>query len=179
LGDRLARYLGYESERLIEEYEDRWVAAMGHFSVIIVIWGILAPLAAWILQGKQNIFLRFQSIQTAIYQAFVNIMYLGAGFVYLFGAMAVFAMTGFEMDPNQGSPIGMLGLVIFVLSLLVASLIVLMVPFFHILGQWAGYRILKGDQYRYPVVGKLVERWIANKPSLAIQDGLSVEGETV
>jgi uncharacterized Tic20 family protein len=173
LGDRLARYLGYESERLI------WVAAMGHFSVIIVIWGILAPLAAWILQGKQNIFLRFQSIQTAIYQAFVNIMYLGAGFVYLFGAMAVFAMTGFEMDPNQGSPIGMLGLVIFVLSLLVASLIVLMVPFFHILGQWAGYRILKGDQYRYPVVGKLVERWIANKPSLAIQDGLSVEGETV
>jgi uncharacterized Tic20 family protein len=179
LGDRLARYLGYESERLIEEYEDRWVAAMGHFSVIIVIWGILAPLPAWILQGKQNIFLRFQSIQTAIYQAFVNIMYLGAGFVYLFGAMAVFAMTGFEMDPNQGSPIGMLGLVIFVLSLLVASLIVLMVPFFHILGQWAGYRILKGDQYRYPVVGKLVERWIANKPSLAIQDGLSVEGETV
>jgi len=183
LGNRLARYLGYEqaaeSERLIDEREDRWVAAMGHFSVISAIWGILAPLAAWSLQGKQNIFLRFQSIQTAIFQALVNIMFLAAGFVYLFGAMAVFAMTGFELDPNQSSPIGMLGLAIFVLSLLAASLVVLLVPFFHILGQWAGYRILKGDQYRYPVIGKFVERWIVNKLSLANQDGLSVEGESV
>jgi uncharacterized Tic20 family protein len=183
LGDRLARYLGDrqagESERLIDEHENRWVAAMGHFSVIIAIWGILAPLAAWILQGKQNIFLRFQSIQTTIYQAFVNLMFLGAGFVYLFGVMAVFAMTGFEMNPNQNSPVGMLGLVIFVLSLFVASLIVLIVPFFHILGQWAGYRILTGDRYCYPVIGKFVESWMANQPSFAIQDGSSVEGESV
>jgi len=29
---------------------------------------------------------------------------------------------------------------------------------FHIMGQWAGYRVLKGDNYRYPVIGKLVEK---------------------
>jgi uncharacterized membrane protein len=39
--------------------------------------------------------------------------------------------------------------------------IVLVVPLFHIMGQWAGYRILKGDDYRYPVAGNLVEKQIA------------------
>jgi len=37
------------------------------------------------------------------------------------------------------------------------------VPFLHILGQWAGYRVLKGDDYRYPIVGKQVEKWISRK----------------
>ena len=44
MGGRLARYLGYDpmstsEERtwLVEDHEDRWVAAMGHASVIILI----------------------------------------------------------------------------------------------------------------------------------------------
>jgi uncharacterized membrane protein len=44
-------------------------------------------------------------------------------------------------------------------------LILLAVPLLHILGQWAGYRVLKGDEYRYPIVGRLVERWVARKTS--------------
>src|SRR5215216_3830756 len=43
LGGRLSKYLGYhptndETQWLIEDHEDRWVAAMGHFSVIIALW---------------------------------------------------------------------------------------------------------------------------------------------
>jgi type IV secretory pathway VirB2 component (pilin) len=38
-------------------------AAMGHFAIIIAIWGMLA-LGGLILQGKRGLFLRFQSIQT-------------------------------------------------------------------------------------------------------------------
>src|SRR5260221_62449 len=45
IGDRLARYLGFDSSQssdesiwLVEAHEDRWVSAMGHFSVIIPIW---------------------------------------------------------------------------------------------------------------------------------------------
>jgi len=185
MGNRLAKYLGYEptntdeTHLLIEEYEDRWVAAMGHFTVIIVLWGLIAPLTAWILQGKRGLFLKFQSIQTTVYQAAVNIFYLGAGLVYFFGMIALFAMTGLEGNPNQNSPMGMLGLILFFISLLVASVIILVIPLFHILGQWAGYRVLKGDDYQYPVIGKLVERWIANKTSLAAGDGgSSLQGET-
>jgi len=177
MGNRLARYLGYgqredESAWLIEDHEDHWVAAMGHCSVIIALWGLLAPLSAWILQGKHSSFLKFQSIQTTAYQAFVNIIYLGAAFVYTFGVIVLFAVTGLESSLDQSSPIGIIGLIIFGLSLLFASVIILIVPLFHILGQWAGYRVLKGDNYRYPIVGKLVERWLRSPlelPSSAVE----------
>jgi uncharacterized Tic20 family protein len=72
-----------------------------------------------------------------------------------------FTTTGLEGDLNQSSPTNMIGLFIFGFSLLIAAVILLVIPLFHILGQWAGYRVLKGDNYHYPVVGRLVERWMA------------------
>ncbi len=173
MGNRLASYLGYEALNendepapLIVEHEDRWVAAMGHFSVIIALWGLVAPVTTWILQGRQNVFLKFQSMQTTVFQAAVNIFYLGAGVVYFFGAIAVLAITGLEGDPGQSFPANMFGLVIFMLSFLVASVLMLIVPLFHIFGQWAGYRVLKGDDYHYPFVGRLVENWIVKNSVL-------------
>ncbi len=165
IGDRLAKYLDYketskEGTWLIEDHEDRWVAAMGHFSVIIALWGLLAPITAWIVQGKRSVFVRFQSMQTTFYQVFVNILFAIAGFFYFFGVIAFFSMTGLEGSPDLSSPTGIAGLIIFGISSLCASIIILIVPLFHILGQWAGYRILKGDDYHYPIVGRWVERRI-------------------
>ena len=123
VGNRLARYLGYETAQtikeqawLIEDHEDRWVAAMGHFSIIIVIWGMLAPLTAWILQGKRSLFLKFQSIQTLVYQADVFFVFLGAGFIAMAG-MVIFPITMWASsshDPN--APMGMIGIVFLLLS---------------------------------------------------------------
>src|SRR5262245_19348268 len=127
MGKRLARYLGYDpNEENVEdavrndEHEDRWVAAMGHFSVIIVLWGLLAPAGTWVLQGKRSAFWKFQSIQTTVFQAAVNLFYLGAVVLSLVGMIPLFAMTGLEGDPNQSSPTAMLGLIIFLLCMLVA-----------------------------------------------------------
>ena len=92
MGKRLAQYLEYDSTLkseeqawLHEEHEFRWVAAMGHFSILVILWGMLAPLTAWILYGKRNSFLKFQSIQTLVYQAGVTTLYLGTVVIYLFG----------------------------------------------------------------------------------------------
>jgi uncharacterized Tic20 family protein len=182
MGNRLATYLGYpqtddESPLLIEDHEDRWVAAMGHFSVIILLWGMLAPITAWIVQGKRSIFLKFQSIQTSVYQALVNIMYWGALFFYMFGFFALFGVIGISGNTNPSSSAGMFGLVIFAIFSLIALVVFLAIPLFHILGQWAGYRVLKGDDYRYPIVGRLVERWMAKQTPLAADGGLNTEGK--
>ena len=170
IGNHLARYLGYgrvdDQEWLIEEREDRWVAAMGHFSVIIALWGILAPLTAWILQSKRSLFLRLQSIQTLIYQAGVTILFFSAGFVYLFGLGIFVGTIGFGGEPNLNNSTAMVGLIVFVIFMLIAFVIILIVPLFHIMGQWAGYRVLKGDNYYYPVLGRLVEKTISRKTSL-------------
>jgi len=168
MGDRLARYLEYnpalrveEHTWLIEDREFRWVAGMGHFSILIMLWGMLAPLTACILYGKRSTFLRFQSIQTLVFQAGVTILYLGAGSMFLFGFLLLVVVTGLIGEPNLNSSMGMTGIVILGGSLLISFVIVLLIPLLHILGQWAGYRLLKGDDYRYPLVGRLVDRWIS------------------
>jgi uncharacterized Tic20 family protein len=165
MGNRLANYLGYqsgnESSMLIEEHEDRWVVAMGHFAVIILLWGMIAPITAWILQGRRSAFMKFQSVQTTVYQAGVTILYFAGIFIYGLGFAAFIAATGFVGAPGGGLPIGLISFGIFILFSLIALLLFMLVPLCHILGQWAGYRVLKGDHYRYPLVGKLVEIRIA------------------
>jgi uncharacterized Tic20 family protein len=112
------------------------------------------------MQGKRSVFLKFQSAQTVVYQVVTLLLYFVAGFLYVFGVV-VFALTiGFEGAVSFESPGGMVGAIVFLVALLIAMLILLAVPLLHILGQWAGYRVLKGDMYRYPIVGKLVDGWI-------------------
>jgi uncharacterized Tic20 family protein len=136
---------------------------MGHFSVIIAIWGMAAPLIAWVLQGQRRLFLKLQSMQALVYQAGVTILYLGTVFFYLFGVMIIslMAMLGRTENMRMDSPVAMAGILFLAVSLLVIVLVMLLVPLLHILGQWAGYRVLKGDDYRYPLVGRLVEKWIS------------------
>jgi len=173
LGNRLARYLGYdpaeESEEqhwLEEDPEFRWVAAMGHFSILIMIWGMLAPLTAWMLQGRQSHFLKFQSIQTLLYQAITTLIYFMGAFMYLFGFLFLLVGMGGIREPNFNSSTGMFGIVVFAVALVISFVLILLVPLLHILGQWAGYRVLKGDDYHYPLVGKLTENWISKNPSI-------------
>jgi uncharacterized protein len=185
MGDRLARYLEFDPARkseeqlwLNEDHEFRWVAAMGHFSILVMLWGMLAPLTTWILYGKRSLFLKFQSIQTLVYQAGTTILYFVGGFIYLFGFLVLIAGTRMIGETNLNSSSGILGIVVFGLSLLISFAVILIIPLLHILGQWAGYRVLKGDDYRYPMVGKWVEKWIVNKTPLAENSSLSPKGKS-
>jgi uncharacterized Tic20 family protein len=172
LGDRLARYLDFvpaQEEKqswLNEDHEFRWVVAMGHFSILILLWGMLAPLTAWILQGKNSPFLKFQSIQTLGYQVFTTILYFLGGFLYFFGIILLFAMMGGLGGPDLNSTMGIVSMVVLGVLLLVAAALILIVPLLHILGQWAGYRVLKGEDYHYPLIGQLVERWSSKHSTL-------------
>jgi uncharacterized Tic20 family protein len=169
LGDRLARYLGYAPAYhldaqawLDEDQEFRWVAAMGHFSILILLWGMLAPLTAWIVQGKHNTFLRFQSMQTLVYQAGTTLLFLGGGFVSAIGSVLLPFLSLSLFAVNPSSLVTTVGLIIlFVIFLLPLIIILLIVPLFHILGQWAGYRVLRGENYHYPFVGRIIEKQIS------------------
>ena len=169
MGKRLARYVGYDSdveqEWLIEDHEDRWVTAMGHFSVIIMLWGLLVPLVAWILQGKRSLFLKFQSIQTLAFQVGLTLLFFGAMFLYVAGTIFLLGTMGVSGDAGGMSSIGIIGIITFLVFMLIVFVIILIVPLFHIMGQWAGYRVLKGDDYHYPVVGKLVEKRLMRSSS--------------
>jgi uncharacterized Tic20 family protein len=163
MGKRLARYLEDRTGAALLDHEhaDRWAAAMGHFSVIIIFWGMLAPLTTWIVQGKRSVFLKFQSVQTTVYQAFVNLLYLGIFFLAWFGTIPLFLLAGPASQSSSSSFTFILGAALFLLLMLAVCVILLVVPLLHILGQWSGYRLLKGDNYHYPIIGKLVEKRLA------------------
>nr|HXD09157.1 hypothetical protein [Anaerolineales bacterium] len=94
-------------------------------------------------------------------QAGVTILFFGAGVIYMFGFFLFIVMTGFGKNMSElNSSVGIVGLVFLFGSMLIALIIILFLPLFHILGQWAGYRVLKGDDYHYPILGKLVEERI-------------------
>jgi uncharacterized Tic20 family protein len=173
LGDRLARYLDFvpaqnqqEATWLNEEHEFQWVAAMGHFSVLVIIWGMLAPLTAWVLQGKNSPFLRFQSIQTIAYHSFTTVVYFAGSFLYLVGIVLLVISMGGMTGTDFNASIGTIGLVVLVILLLISAVLILSVPLLHILGQWAGYRVLKGEDYRYPLLGRLVQKWSSKNSTL-------------
>jgi uncharacterized Tic20 family protein len=163
LGKRLVRYLedGLSHQNAAfwnGEHEERWVASMGHFSVIIFLWGLLAPALTWILQGRYSPFLKFQSIQTTIYQALVNLLYLGATMLSFVGMIPLFLWAALDGNSGNHPATSLLGPVLLLIPLLFLLLFLLVIPLFHILGQWAGYRVLKGDDYRYPILGRMVEK---------------------
>ena len=182
LGDRLANYLGYDDapgndeQWLIEEHEDRWVTAMGHFAVIIMLWGALAPLTAWILQGKRSLFLKFQSLQAVVFHGVVVVLYFGSSFVYFAGFVAFVVLAGLGKAFSGTEAVSIVGLVFFLITMIVAALVTLVIPLFHITGQWAGYRTLKGDDYRYPVIGKWLEKRVMNSVPLAKNDLPEAQG---
>jgi len=177
LGNRLASYLGYDSLQadgehtwLTEEHEDRWVISMGHFAVIIMLWGMLVPATAWILQGKRSLLLKFQSVQTLVFQAGVLILSFASGVLYFGGIMFFLLTMGLSGEPDLNSSTGVIGIAVFLISMLIILFIVLLIPLLHIMGQWAGYRILKGDDYRYPILGKLIQRWVLKKTNVSIEE---------
>jgi len=172
MGKRLGNYLGYNPSVdpdkfawLDEEREARWVASMGHFAIIIMLWGMLAPAAALFTQGKRSDFLKFQSIQTLTFQAGTLILYFISGALVLGGTFFFLISVGGMDAANLDSTVGWIGLIVFLGSMLCTFAIVLLVPLLHIMGQWAGYRILKGDDYRYPIVGRWVEKRMRKRTS--------------
>jgi len=159
LGARLARFLRYEisdpGASLDSAAEERFAASMGHFAVIIPLWGLLAPAYLWISQRKNSAFLGFQSAQTTLYQIFVNLLYFGLTFLAIaLGLAAMFLFASF-MDLGEWTAVA--GMMVMICLLGLAGMII---PLFHILGQWAGLRVLQGYDFRYPLIARLVERWI-------------------
>lgn len=163
LGRGLEHYLGGQvsaaadspNASLDSASEERFIAAMGHFAVILPIWGVLTPAFLWLNHGKHSAWLKFQSAQTAIYQLLVNLFYFGAIISSIgLGLLALFVFSAFF---DLGEWLVVAGMMVTIGLMSVAGLIV---PIFHILGQWAGLRVLQGQDFRYPLFGALVERWI-------------------
>lgn len=167
LGNRLARFIGYDpslSDAVLNElHEERFAAAMGHFCIVFPLTGLLVPLALWATQGARSRYMNFQALQTIVFQAVAALVALILGLLAL--VILGIALLPLLSAPNLSQPPieSLFGAFVFLICL---AVIVLLVPLFQILGQWAGLRILQGHDYRYPLIGRWVENWLAHRPDV-------------
>jgi uncharacterized Tic20 family protein len=164
LGNWLARYLNYiptltgeePAAELAEEQEDRWVAAMGHAGLFFQIWGMFLPLLTWVLHKDRSRILRFQSLQTLIYQGLGAVVYFGAMGLY----MASFFLVFFPMlvtgtgSSDELTGIGMI--ILLVVAVLVMLVYMVGGPIYALLGIIATIRVAGGHDFRYPLLGHIL-----------------------
>ena len=165
LGKRLETYLGRGADfnsPLDETKEDRWMSAIGHASAILLLWGLFMPLVVLFVQKDSSPRLRFQSAQAAVYQTIATIMYFGFGICYI-GAFFALLASAVSL-PNLGAggdmtPLMTIALLVFLLVFLVLGIFVMLgLPTYHLFAMIAGIQVLKGREYRYPLLGNFIAR---------------------
>ena len=173
LGRWLERYLSYDADpdsQIIETQEENWVAGVCHATAILQIWGVVTPLIVWFTQKERSARLRFQSMQAFVYQLIALITYLlgmGAYMTFFFGMMLTLFLGGTmgKADELQGPPALMM-VVFFVIMIIFGFVVWIVMPIYYLLAGWAGFRVVRGHHFRYPILGRMIEKRMESFPRL-------------
>lgn len=163
LGRWLERYLSYDADsetQIMEAHEDNWVAAICHATAILQLWGVVTPLIVWFSQKERSTRLRFQAMQAFLYQLLAFAAYfLGmAGYMAAFLGMFLTMILGGNQGGSSDVPGPPAFMMIFLVVMLVFWLIIFIVmPIYYLLAWVAGYRVIRGHHFRYPILGKMIE----------------------
>jgi uncharacterized Tic20 family protein len=165
LGNHLAVYLQHgRAEGIDPEYEDRFVSAVVHACVMFVSptipYYIAAPLVALLYSKGRSQLLHFQSLQALVFQLLGTA--ISFGFLMVMAGLFVSAMIFSSINPATGTisnSSNTPALILFLAATLILLIFLLFLPVIQTFGLVAGYRVLKGKDYEYPLVGKLVKGW--------------------
>lgn len=165
IGKWLAQYLSYDvnSDALLDEtHEENLVAAIGHATAILQLWGIITPLVVWFTQKERSARLRFQSLQAAIYQGIAFVAYMLGMVIYmvfLFGMMFLLFTAGVLSKSNEiQGPAAAILLAFFGMMILFWFVFLLFLPIYYVLAGIGSVRVIRGHHFRYPILGKILER---------------------
>jgi uncharacterized Tic20 family protein len=157
--------------------DDKVVAALAHAL------GPLIAIIVWATQKDKSPFVAFQSLQALVYQltGFVSALlgmacymcsFLGM-FVSMFAFIPLTAATeGSEAAEGFAALIGFLiSMVTMIVPFAIIGLLILAALAFLLYGLWAAVSVFQGKDFRYVVIGRWLERYLA-------QDTGAKEAET-
>ena len=173
LGTWLERYLGYDTtpeSQIIETQEDNWVAGICHATAILQLWGVVTPLIVWFSQKERSARLRFQSMQAFLYQIIAFAVYmLGMG-VYMAFMIGIFMITLTGGTAGGGNELQGLSAFMmtgfFIVMMIFAVVVMIGMPIYYLLAGVAGFRVIRGHQFRYPILGKIIDKRMNTSQSL-------------
>ena len=164
--------------------EDRLVAALCHASLLIPVLGMMVPLVVWLTQKDRSTVLRFQPLQALLYQGvgMVGLLFLYAcqmagslgSFVPIMG---VAALAPQNLSGNGGDSFlaGLLIAIVMlgsILMVILGTLQCIAAPVYAVIGLVGSWQILKEKDFRYPILGRWLERrYPSEKPDGAEAGG--------
>lgn len=146
-----------EQTELSPTSDERMLAALAHF------FGFLGALIIWVAQKDKSRFVRFQAVQSLAFN-FASMAVMLLLFVCLFGAVfigmfgTIFAAANNSTSPENLSPFLAIPFLLptlmftcifpFLFALLIAQIV-------------ATVSVLSGNDFRYPLLGAQVEKFLA------------------
>jgi uncharacterized Tic20 family protein len=159
---------GQPSDAEIEKWEDSWVGGICHSTAILRIWGIITPLIIWFSQKGRSAKIRLQALQAIFYQLIASVTYIVLSvlggvlyFLFIFGMLA-FGVTTNSSGNNAHVPLGF-GILIFLFiggMMLFFLIAMIVVPLYYLLAAVASIRTIRGHDFKYPILGKIIARRI-------------------
>jgi uncharacterized Tic20 family protein len=131
--------------------DEKLMSLISHLAVVIPNIGVIAPIVIWITQRDKSKFVRFNAIQAIFFQLVLFILIMLSVFIGII-LMAI-AIPLMREEPG----------VLFWVSMGVIYLFVPLWFIFSIYAVVAGIKSFKGIIFRYPIIGRIIERRVYGK----------------
>jgi len=145
--------------------DDRIMAALAHVSILLPFTGLLASIIIWATQKSKSAYVRFQALQAIVYHLIMIVAWFVAGGCYFCSSFGVFpilllAEPRGTTDPAAAGPAAGLALLAFFLPLAVFLLGIVFGIAYILFGLVAAALTLQGKPFRYPLLGRRIERYL-------------------
>jgi uncharacterized Tic20 family protein len=144
--------------------DERVLAALSHASIvanIVNLVGMIATALIWTMQRDRSRFVRAHALQSLVYQGAVLVisvlLVLAWGLCLVLSLLPVFVNPGlyYFNDPPRSFWFALFGLIVPIGFGVLAT----------IYGLYGAYQVYRGRPFRYPVIGRLVRRELAQPPT--------------
>jgi len=134
--------------------ENRLLAAVTHFSIVVQGIGILLGVYLYVSQREKSRYVAFQALQAAIFQLINLVITIALWLLWgvLYGLSMIPLIMQAEANPDAAPP-----------AVFWISMILMVVPLFYMIitglyGLWGGLRAWQGKDFQYLLVGSWLEK---------------------
>jgi uncharacterized Tic20 family protein len=147
----------------VKKQEDKLLAALCHISIIFSTMGVIFPIVIYIHARERSKPLAFQAMQSMLYHVAALIWTFVLTIVWVLALVVfsgIFTFYAEASAPGGEMAAGTAG--VFTLMMILSVILYLAGIFIvYILGIIGAVQTMRGRMFRYPLIGKWLERWLA------------------
>lgn len=137
--------------------DEKIMAALAHGSVFLAFWGPLIPVGIWAFQRKKSKYVTFHALQAMGYQVFLYWLWLTATILIVLLISCLIVPISIPLMEDSQNP----ALVPLILQFFMILFIFGSMGLFFLTGMLGAIFCLLGREFRYPLIGKWLERHLS------------------